>query len=139
MKISPSRLRRRMSRLTRTAVKFVDGVASDAGPPLVDDTLPVWMFRAPTLNLPTSPVKRAAADDGDDAARLQPDSPAVEDFGDVLADAAAGARTADAAAEVEDPAPFLEELALLRETPAETASGSPAVRRPRPGRSRCGR
>jgi hypothetical protein len=49
--ITPTLLRRRMSRFTRTTVKFVDGVR-DTG------SSAACRFSMPTLNLPTFPVSR---------------------------------------------------------------------------------
>ena len=112
MPIMPMRLRRRISRCTRIGREIGgDGVQRGhvAGAHLEDADL-----------VPAAPAEQtAAADDRDDAAVLEADPAAEKDHRDLRV----VARGAALGAEAEELFAFHEELALLRDTAARTASG----------------
>ena len=85
--IAPIVLRRRMSRLTRSTVKFVPGLLDTA-------SSPVWMFITPTPKAPTLPVSRPPASIGTTRPRLRPIRLAVEQIRRVRAAAGGEIRAA---------------------------------------------
>ena len=84
---------------------------------LETDSSPVWMFISADAELADLAGEAAAGIDRDDAAAVQADAPAVEQRRRAVA--VPLLPSGAAAAEVEDAAPFEEEVALLREEEAE--------------------
>ena len=109
VKSTPTLLRRRMSRLTRTTEKFVDRAAT-AG------SSPVWMFSSAEAVAADAAGQAAADIDRNRTPALEADAPAVEEDRRIAAGVLAGRLHA---AERERALVLQEELALLREEQAE--------------------